>query len=550
MKKYIIYLLATVAVTSSCTDLLDVDPLDFTAPQTFYSSEKELKSALAAVYNPMVQQYGNNIPVYFCMGSDEGFSKESSPVSRPDYYNFDAANTCIEAVWTGLYKGIDRASVLIENADRADCDPSAITRAKGEALFLRAYYHFLLTAYWGDVPMKLESTKSAMEGSTPRIPAAEIYAQTVRDMEEAIDMVDDIETVKFGGEVNKAAVRGILARVCLHAAGRTGNPAYYSKAREHALFLMEEAQNTGKYALNPDYRNIFIKLMQDKYDIRESLFEVEFWGNADNVNSARQLNGFVSYFGTIFNSTYEGDANTSMARTRGYYYATPLFFDSFEEGDLRREWNTLDYSFRSYTTLTHVAVDPLCKFRFIGKYRREYEVNFPIYTWGNSTNLPLLRYADVLLMFAEADNEVNSGTTPESLDAVNQVRRRAFGLPVNTPSAIDTVAMNHDDFLKYIQDERFRELAFETHRKLDLWRWGIFMDRMHEVRDTIQAFQELPTASADRKKSPPYTDTPGWPGLDIVVRPYTNVAEKHLLMPIPEKELSVNTAIKANNPGW
>ena len=542
MKK-IIYLFALMLLTSSCSDLLNIDPEDFTAPETFYRNEKELDEALMAVYNPLLQ-YGLNLSAFMPMGTDEAYSRESSPPSQPYYYNFDAANSTILDVWTNLYIGVDRANALMENADQADCDTTIIKRIKGEALFLRSYYNFLLVSYWGDVPLKLESTKSPKDVHTPRTSAKTIYDQVIKDMETSIDMVADLSDLGYGGKVNKAAVKGILARVCLHAAGRLNDPSYYPQARSWAWSLIEEANANGTYALNPDYKDVFINLMQDKYDIKECLFEVEFWGNTYS-NEYRQVNQFASRFGTNFTLDYKSENGVSNARSNAIFQVTPNFYDSFDEGDLRREWNTYDYSYRSYNTLEKVSVKPEFKFRLVGKYRREYEINLPVYTWGNSTNFPLLRYSDVLLMFAEADNEVNGGTTDESLDAVNQVRRRAFGLDVNTVSTEDVGSMSKVDFLKYIQDERLRELAFESHRKLDLIRWGIFLDRMKEVANTMKAIPE----TIDGKKNPAI-DGIVFPGLAYVVRTYDNVGTKHLLMPIPELELSVNNAISANNSEW
>ena len=199
------------------------------------------------------------------------------------------------------------------------------------------------------------------------------------------------------------------------------------------------------------------------------------------------------------------------------------------------------------------------KFRWPGKFRREYEINLPVYSWGNSTNYPLLRYSDVLLMFAEADNYVNKGSTTESLEAINQVRRRAFGLDPMSPAAdIDKTAMSQEDFLKYIKDERARELAMESHRKLDLIRWGDFLDRMDEIGTWLEDLPVKVTVNGNEVFNPLFTQNgSGFPynstnptGPEMVARSYKNVAKRHLLLPIPEMEMSVNRAIVKNNPGW
>ena len=137
---------------------------------------------------------------------------------------------------------IDNANNFLENADNADCDVQLIRQMKGEALFLRGYYHFLLTAYWGDVPLRLSSTKTAEEVHIPRTASSEVYTSAIKDMKESLDMVADISEHGFGGRVSKQAVKGILARVCLNAAGRIPDADasyYYTEARTWAKSLMD-----------------------------------------------------------------------------------------------------------------------------------------------------------------------------------------------------------------------------------------------------------------------------------------------------------------------
>jgi hypothetical protein len=162
-------------------------------------------------------------------------------------------------------------------------------------------------------------------------------------------------------------------------------------------------------------------------------------------------------------------------------------------------------------------------------------------------------------MFAEADNHVNEGSTAESLEAVNQVRRRAFGLDPMTPAAdVDKTAMSQVDFLKYIKDERARELAMESHRKLDLIRWGDFLKTMENIGKWLEELPVKVTVNGNEVYNPIFTQNgSGFPytstnptGPQMVARSYKNVAERHLLLPIPELEMSVNKAITENNPGW
>lgn len=562
--KRILILFVSVVMLTSC---LDTEPYDFTSPSTWYRNQEELESALAAIYDPLRNCYSVYLSVEFSQGTDECFSKESTPKLVPYYYNYDTGNNSVKLVWQYLYKGIDNANVLLENADRASCDESVIRQIKGEALFLRAYYHFLLTAYWGDVPLRLESTKSADDVHQPRVASETIYQTVIRDMTDAWEMVADISTLGFGGRVNKQAVKGILARVCLYAAGRLDKPEYYADARKWAKSLMDE----NSCALNPDFSDIFIKLMQDQYDIRESLFEVECYGNVESTEM-KETGQFVAYYTPMYTKQdYLVDDLTkkSIARGRGVFYTTPQFYDSFEDGDLRRDWTIMPYMYKNEAYFEQVPYNAEFRFRWPGKFRREYEINLPVYSWGNSTNYPLLRYSDVLLMFAEADYKVNGGPTAEALEAINQVCRRAFGFDPLTPLPdVDKTMFDDvkdifgnpvsDGFMEYIQQERARELAFESHRRLDLLRWGIFLDRMHKIGEELAAIPLKVVNEAGQSVDNPIFTQPesSFPmnsnpsGPEMMARPFRNVDAKHQLMPIPELEMSVNKAIGENNPGW
>ena len=552
MKKYII--LAMVAMmTSAC---LDKEPQDFTSPSTWYSNQDELEMALATVYDPLRDVYSDYISVYLSQATDEVFSKESAPQMIPYYYNHDKADNTVKVTWQELYKGIDNANVLLENADNADCDAEVIKQIKGEALFLRGYYHFLLTAYWGDVPLKLSSTPSADKAYTPRTASAEIYKSVFKDMEDALDMVADLSALGFSGRVSKQAVKGILARVYLNAAGRLGKDEYYGYARKWAKSLIDEQF----CALNPSYKDVFINLMQDRYELKESIFEVECHGNVYS-DEMRETAGFASYYTPQFSKDYMVDDLTkeSIARGRGYFYCTPQLYELYEEGDLRRDWTIMPYMYENVDRISKLRYNDEFRFRYPGKFRREYEINLPVYSWGNSTNYPLLRYSDVLLMFAEADNHVNEGSTAESLEAVNQVRRRAFGLdPMTSAADVDKTAMSQGDFLEYIKDERARELAMESHRKLDLIRWGDFLKTMENIGKWLEELPVKVTVNGNEVYNPIFTQNgSGFPytstnptGPQMVARSYKNVAERHLLLPIPELEMSVNRAITENNPGW
>ncbi|NGM90424.1 RagB/SusD family nutrient uptake outer membrane protein, partial [Parapusillimonas sp. SGNA-6] len=168
--------------------------------------------------------------------------------------------------------------------------------------------------------------------------------------------------------------------------------------------------------------------------------------------------------------------------------------------------------------------------RYCGKWRRTYELILPRSTTRTATNFPLLRYSDVLLMFAEAENEVNGSPTEEAYEAINQVKRRAYGYDQFTPNTdIDEDDLSYQEFLEYIQDERSRELAFEGLRKSDLVRWGIYVRNMQYIA------QDVAPLSGD------FYDFPR--------RTFGSVTERHTLWPIPTYEMGLNPHL-VQNPGW
>src|SRR5690606_35525873 len=162
----------------------------------------------------------------------------------------------------------------------------------GEATFLRAYYYFLLATNFGGVPLKLEPTTSFNSVDIPRSDLKDVYEQIVEDMKQAELLLSNQTATKLGigGRVSLSAVRGILARVYLRMAGEPLNDTdKYADAREYALKVIQ----SGEHELNPSFEQIFINYAQDLYDVKESIWEVEFWGNRfDSYRETGQIGSF------------------------------------------------------------------------------------------------------------------------------------------------------------------------------------------------------------------------------------------------------------------
>ena len=548
-----------------------------------------------------------------CTGieADEGFCNRTSPSSGPQVYNFEAGHSDVYGFWSSLYVGINRANTLLyylENHQVEGLSQSQFNRIKGEALFLRGYYYFMLVQTFGGVPLILEPTTDPEKIDVPRSTDKEIYEQILKDMTEAEAMVSDIKTIGYGGRVSKSAVRGILARVCLYMAGEPlKDTSKYAEARAWALKVIEDKESN--HSLNPSYIQVFINYSQDKYDINESIWEIEFRGNATDAYSETGSNGYLN--GIL-------SSNAEYGEGFGGVRVTDKLFRAYKFGDVRREWNVSNFNVNSKGSIAFVASTTIATIytRNAGKFRREYETLLPRARTVTPINFPLLRYSDVLLMFAEADNEINAGPSQEAIDAVNQVRHRAVstgiqsitileggedytipptvvieganpenlratasvvagkvaavtfandrvyrlarGTGFSTPPAIsfvnnendttghgaiaETVLFNKEDFSVtetesssledfrvVIQNERMKELCFETLRKGDLIRWGIFVYEMQKVGDHLQRYANEDTRAR--------------------AAGYKNVWEKYLLWPIPAREFSLNRSL-TQNPYW
>lgn len=416
---YILFLTFTMLTLGSCKKFLETEPSDFLAPSTYFNSEKELDYALTGVYDVLGNSalYGDNVFYQYDI-TDEGVYGHAGVTNGVQVYNFVSSNTQIDATWRTLYNGIGRANLLLENINRPVMDEAKRGVIKGEALFLRGYYYFLLAQMWGDVPLILETTKSPDDTQRPRAPLKDVYNQIISDLKEAETLVQPIKTLGFGGRANKSAVRGILARVYLYMAGYPLNDkSKYADAREWAKKVIDDTE--AAHALNDSYNQVFINLAADKYDIKESLFEVEFWGNRSDAYTESGRLGTRNGIRCM---------NVDTGYSLGRINATPRFYNRYQALDDRRDWNIAPYIYggannaeRQYWAESNTWQ------RSCGKYRRMYEVVLPKSTSFSPINYPILRYADILLMFAEADNELTASPSTEAVNAVNLVRRRGFG---------------------------------------------------------------------------------------------------------------------------
>ncbi|RZK98586.1 MAG: RagB/SusD family nutrient uptake outer membrane protein, partial [Pedobacter sp.] len=207
-KTFLLATLITIFSFTSCKKYLDVDPTDFTTPETFFESPKDLDQALTGVYSSLnnTGTYSRNLVFDLAFGTDEAFYKRSTAQVDPIVYNADGSNSTITATWSSLYAGINNANLLLANIDRPVMDETERGRIRGEALFLRAFLYFQLVHLWGDVPLILKPTLSGINVKNVRASQKQVYEQILGDMTIAEGLVGAVIAPNGSGRVTKAAV--------------------------------------------------------------------------------------------------------------------------------------------------------------------------------------------------------------------------------------------------------------------------------------------------------------------------------------------------------
>ena len=425
MKKKLLTLALSAILFSSCEKFLDTTPTDTLSPKGYFRTEAEAEVALAGVYDILAKSGTYGRTIFFELDiADDSFVALSTWTQDLALFNYNPSDTKVTDLWNYLYTGINRANMLLDNIGKVNMDAEKRKAIEGQALFLRAYYYFLLTNYWGDVPMRLTATSSVSDNNLAFTPYKDVYKQIVSDMEKAADMVYPISKYPHAGRISKSVVWGILARVNLKMAGAPlRDKTRYAEAKKWADMVIKD----GSHSLNIDYRDIFIRMSKGTYDTRETLWEVEF----------NRYNGTQNEEGSVGSINGIGAGAEPWGYSYGAKHTTQYYFELFENytqtvngvnetysPDMRRDWSISSYYYSGDSKLNYNASQIYN--RMDAKWRREYEPTEPKFNGTTTINFPLLRFSDVLLMYAEADNEIN-GPQPEAINYVNLVRKRAYG---------------------------------------------------------------------------------------------------------------------------
>lgn len=486
--KTIATLLMLILFTASCSKELAITPETFVSPEDLYKDEQGAVAGVTGIYRKMMDLCNGDYYFMGIVGTDEGKTTSFVPTWGGYWQHYDginsynsllsAQNQLIQGTWNTLYKGVVNANTAIRFIPRSTASQQSKDRLVGEAKFFRAVFYFKLVQFWGGVPLPTEVVDPVADanGGKPRSSEEEVYKLIIQDLQFAVQHLQE-KGIAGTGRVNKEAAQTLLGKVYLTRKD-------YANAKSTLQPLMTAA-NVG---LLDKYADLFV---EEKENNKESLFEVQYSNENGNTNGQANTLG-----GWHISNTKPGGGGHVVIPTN--YYS-----NSFENGDERKDasiryrfydanGNEVDYSWWADVGKPHLKKFDITE----GK-----SINGGL----SSRNLYYLRYADAVLMYAEALNELNE--TGNALTFLNKIRTRA------KLSNWETV-LGHNPGQQEMRDEllkeRMRELGFEGWRWCDLKRTGKLVDQ----------------TKAYNPDATPY------------------MSQKNLLFPISAKEFELNRSLK------
>ena len=500
MKYKIVSAFAAMAILSSCSeDFLTKYPETVVSAETFYKTDTDFRQATIGMYVPLRNLYGVGLADYGAWAMGEMRSDNTAFIFNSgnrgyadreyiDQFIDDSNGGGVSNKYQNDFIIIGRANQILKAIDAATFDQAAKDNYKGQALFLRAFAYFDLVQYFGEVPLVLTPPTSYAETSTPRFPVADIYAQIIADAAEAATLLP-----------NKAS----------QSAGFVANGAAYTLLGNAHIVLKQWAEaeaallNVQGYSLNADYAANYNP--NNKNGV-ESIFEVQYF----DAPTAGTASNFAYNFLPILQNpgVIPGFPDGNTNAYAGWNTPTPDLIAAYEPGDLRKDKSIGFYTGEGYTNIPYIK-----------KYVTGSEI-----APNTNDNWPVYRYAEVLLLLAEAKNEQGK---PDAVDYLNMVH-------ANPRTGLSPLTNSGQSQLRdVIQNERRIELAFENKRWTDLVRTGKAIEVMNAQGARIAANPQAYYYPQN---------------VTIPSGAYT-VTETRLLFPIPEREIRLNPTF-VQNPGY
>ena len=470
---------------SSCSDFLEQNPQTDLSENDFYKTADDILSAVNGAYSSLQEGdiYGNWY-VFGEIPSDNTRNQLSGSVTTQnefDQFYIDTQNSMIANFWKAAYKVINRTNTILGRIDGIEINTELANRYKLECKFIRALMYFNLVRVYGDVPLVLKEISISESYDILREPKENVYNQIIADLKEAQDLPVSYSTAE-DGRATQGAAKALLANVymTLHK---------YAEAET----ILAEIINSGRYSLlentpgslNIDgYKNVFSPV---NHNSKEGIFEIQFLkgGYGEGSNYANN-----------FAPENSGTNVVAVGGTGGNNIPEMDIYNAYEEGDRRRDFSMSLGYYDNRKNNEWVESRYVCKF-----------MDVPYQNNDASNNYPVIRYADVILMYAEALNQ--NGKTAEACKYLNMTRRRGFGYQTTETSPVDLQTTDKAQFALMVEQERRVELAFENHRWFDLIRTGRAVEVMRSKGFSLN--------------------------------------ETNLICPIPQKQIDVNPKLTQND---
>lgn len=534
----------------------------------YINNATEALTVLNGIYRDMTADamYGYYLSLYFTLPTDlakvEGTQITNFRNVPSNAYT--STESSILGAWSALYSAIFDANDFLERLSGkigtfAGADKALATLYIGEARALRALFYFELLRWYGHVALMTDTEQSNRHPSTFTQAAPEQVFQFIEaDLKYAISVLpytsDDSIRPDKKFRFSKGGALGLLAKVY---ATWAGYPVHDTSKWADCAATARTLVESGKHGLLPDFEQLWINSSNSVWDPSESLIEVSFYSPSITGNSLFDSSGRIGKW----NGVIAANGAVSSGRVAGNWRVLPTFALNWKDRRMDKRWavSIADYQYTAdkgkYSVVTYTEdgvkkqgnLEMALAEGAAASLRQQCNNSLTPRKWdisayvkeGNlitdadrsNTNWYILRYADVLLLYAEALNEVNQGPTAAAYEAVNMVRRRGFGLPVNQASSESDLeeGLDYVSFTHALRDERAYELSFEGQRRQDLTRWGIYYETIHETYLALADWHEA---------APDY----------FICGQYT-MKGKNELLPIPQRDMDLMPLFK-QNPGW
>lgn len=474
-------------ITSCDKDFLDRRPIDFLSPDNF-TSERDVREAVNGIYKAY-----NDIeePIYTDFIADNGYYADYQLLWSG---NFNSETAQVNKKWSRNYQIILRANTVLANIDKVDMPQEKHDQYKGEALFLRSLAYFDLSFFFGDVPLRLKP-EGLEEGNKPLTPKAGITEMVLNELETAAGLLPPSYSADGRGRATKGAALAIKARVLLFNNRYQEAAAYCRKVRE-----------LGVYEIEPQYNLLF--LPEGEAGNKEVIFDMQFEKDAGQFGMSNQwytrfrsFNGYmVGYdlyeqfyssnglsINNPGNTLYDSTIRPTGIKSPSTYVKQGGYDNRFTNRDPRLHYTlVVPYSIRDYNPATG---DPVVSYpsqqqsaNFTGFRVRKY-VDYSDNGVQNisGVNPVIIRYADVLLMEAEALVESGTYNEAEVYSLINQVRQRP-SVKMPRVQDVEGTGLSPEALINVIRHERRVEFAFEGLRIFDVIRWNIGAQAYRDLR--------------------------------------------------------------------